>query len=98
MERLALETAQKSTRTDAKMTPASKLVVLHTPSPVGSLNDLRGIRREMIKVYRATRRGEIDTRDAARLVFMLREIARTITEGELEERLIALEDELSMKR
>ncbi len=80
------------------MTPAPKLALIPTPSSVGSLNDLRGIRREMIKVYRATRRGDLDTRDAARLVFVLREIARTITEGELEERLIALEEEMGMKK
>ena len=60
------------------MAKDSELTVQAPPRAVGSLNDLRGIRREMIKVYRETRRGMLDTKDAARLVYVLREISRTI--------------------
>jgi hypothetical protein len=80
------------------MKAATNLIVIPTPHAVGSLNDLRGIRREMVKVYRETRRGQLDTQSAARLVFILREIARTITESELEERLTMLEDEMGVKK
>lgn len=56
------------------------------------LNDIRAVRREMCRVYRDARSGRIDTRDAARLCFVLAAIRATIEACTLEARVCALEE------
>lgn len=55
------------------------------------LRDIDAIRREMSRVYRDARRGQIETTIAARLVYMLSEIRKTYEVSVLERRLTALE-------
>jgi len=46
----------------------------------------------MARVYRDTKAGNRETADASRLVYMLTSIAKMIEIGQLEQRLIALEE------
>ena len=52
------------------------------------------VRREMARVYWSTKRGEVTPSNAARLVFILAEIAKLLRDVEIEARLVALERRL----
>ena len=56
------------------------------------LGTLRGIRRELAALYAATKAGAIAPSDATRLAYILRSTATTLIEGEVEQRVRALED------
>lgn len=58
-----------------------------------SLRDIDAIRREMGRVYRDARRGQIETSEAARLVYILGELRKTYEASVLERRLVVLESE-----
>ena len=62
-----------------------------TPRTRISLRDVDAIRREMARVYRDARRGQLETSQAARLTYMLSEIRKTWEVSVLERRLTALE-------
>ena len=65
-----------------------------TPTPRRlCLRDIDAIRREMGRVYRDARRGQIDTSEAARLVYILGELRKAYEASTLERRLAALERE-----
>lgn len=55
------------------------------------LGTLRGIRRELAALYLATKAGALDPGDAAKMTFILRETARTLIDGEIDDRVKALE-------
>ena len=55
------------------------------------LRDMDAIRREMGRVYRDARCGQIESSGAARLVYMLAELRKTYEVSVLERRLAALE-------
>lgn len=55
------------------------------------LGTLRGIRRELASLYLATKAGAIDPGDAAKMTYILRETARTLIDGEIDDRVKALE-------
>lgn len=57
------------------------------------LHDLRAVRKEMSKVYRAVRRGELSSAEGCRLTFMLSSIGRLIEASDIEQRLKALEEQ-----
>lgn len=71
--------------------------IIH-PSPRLRLNSVRDCRRELVKVYLQTRRGEIDTQTATRLAFLLQTLVAMIRDGEMEARIEALEREIEVKR
>ena len=60
---------------------------------IGRLDTLGGVLKEMGRVYRQTRRGDIDDQHGARLVGMLRAMRETIEVADIERRLEALEGE-----
>jgi hypothetical protein len=67
-----------------------------TPSPsrkpnVGRLTTMNAVRQEMARVYREARRGEKNTQEAGRLVYILSLIARIIEGSDLEQRVGKLE-------
>jgi hypothetical protein len=62
------------------------------PTPQIKLASIEDCRREMARVYRDARSAKTDTADASRLVYILTSIAKMIEIGQLEQRLIALED------
>jgi hypothetical protein len=62
------------------------------PPPQLKLATIEDCRREMARVYRDTKAGNRETADASRLVYMLTSIAKMIEIGQLEQRLIALEE------
>lgn len=65
-----------------------------TPTPKRiCLRDIDAIRREMGRVYRDARRGQIESSEAARLVYILGELRKTYEASTLERRLAALESE-----
>jgi hypothetical protein len=69
-----------------------------TPTPlVGKLDSLRGVRRELTKVYRDMRQGKLDTQDGTRLAFVLNVIAKLIETSDLEARIEALEKQQQMR-
>lgn len=53
---------------------------------------LSHVRDEMSRVYREMRRGDVETQDGTRLVYVLTQIAKVIEVSELEQRIEALED------
>ena len=62
------------------------------PTPQIKLATIDDCRREMARVYRDARTATTDTADASRLIYMLTSIAKMIEIGQLEQRLIALEE------
>ena len=62
---------------------------------IGPLNDAAGIQRELHKVYRQARRGEIDTIEMARFVTAVREMRRALVAVDHEKRLVAVEEFLA---
>jgi hypothetical protein len=56
------------------------------------LATIEDCRREMARVYRSARTAKTDTAEASRLVYMLTSIAKLIEIGQLEQRLITLEE------
>ena len=67
-------------------TPRSRLAKI-------DLHSLDDVRREMAKLYREARNGQIDTRDATRLVYILGEMVKVFAVRELEARVKTLEAE-----
>lgn len=65
------------------------------PHPLGAaeipLRTALDVRREQSKVYREARGGRLDKQDAAKLVWMLGEIRKSIETQEIEQRLAQLE-------
>lgn len=58
---------------------------------IGPLNTVGGVITEMGKVYRETRRGELESVEGSRLVSMLTQLRTAIEDGEFERRLLDLE-------
>lgn len=69
----------------------SNLTLIPTP-PRLPLRTIEHCRLEMARLYRAMRAGTMDSQDGSRLAFVLSQIAKLIEQGDLERRLIALED------
>lgn len=72
-----------------------------TPNPapppalrVGPLDTVGGVVRELGRLYRAARRGEVPAKDAGTLAYVLGEIRRALEGSEFERRLAALEGEI----
>ncbi|MGD9509158.1 MAG: hypothetical protein AB7I59_05440 [Geminicoccaceae bacterium] len=59
---------------------------------VGRLDCLARVRREASRLYRDARQGRLSSADASRLASVLALIAALLRDGELEERLAALEE------
>lgn len=55
------------------------------------LGTIREIRAELARVYRATKRGEIDLKTGTSLTYMLTQLANLTMDSAIEERLGALE-------
>ncbi|AEJ02499.1 hypothetical protein Nit79A3_2745 [Nitrosomonas sp. Is79A3] len=64
------------------------------PTPQIKLATIEDCRREMARVYRDARTARIDTQDASRFVYILSQIGKLIETGQLEQRLIELEQRL----
>ncbi len=62
----------------------------YTPH-VSILNDIRGIKRELAKLYRDARTGRIKTIEATKLAYILNILANIMVNSDLEERLLELE-------
>jgi hypothetical protein len=58
---------------------------------VGPLRNLGDVARELGRLYRKARRGEIDVADASRLATMLGTLRQCLEAGDLERRVIELE-------
>lgn len=58
---------------------------------IGRIDSVGGVVKELGRVYRQARRGEIDVGDGTRLAMILREIRCALEIGELERRLQILE-------
>jgi hypothetical protein len=58
---------------------------------VGRLRTLHDIQKELTRVYKAMRRGEIPTQDGTRLSYTLQVLAKIIEGGDLEQRVAHLE-------
>ena len=69
------------------------LPALPTPAKV-RLNTVRECRRELAKVYADAKAGVIATQTATRLCYLLTSLATMIRDGELEDRVRALENQI----
>jgi len=67
-----------------------KLDITH----VGSLASLYAIRKEMSRVYRLSRKGEIDVKSLTKYIYSLREIAAICEKVEMGDKLTELERKL----
>lgn len=63
------------------------------PIPRLELATIDSVRREMARLYREAKAGNIQTADASRLAFILAQVGKLIEIGTLEARLNALENE-----
>ncbi|MBY0578447.1 MAG: hypothetical protein K2P57_05310 [Burkholderiales bacterium] len=61
------------------------------PTPRLDLSSVDDCRKELARVYRDARHGNIDPADASRLAFILAQIAKLIEIGDLEMRIKTLE-------
>lgn len=64
---------------------------LPTP-PRLNLGTVDAVRREMARVYRHAKFGQMATQDATRLIYMLSQILKAFELTEIEKRIAALED------
>src|SRR5574340_1156591 len=67
-------------------------VISGSPTPRLDLSSIDAVRREMARLYREAKAGNIATADASRLAFILSQVAKLIEVGTLESRLSALEN------
>ena len=58
---------------------------------IGPLKDVSGIRRELGRVYRDARSGDLEPADASRLAFILKQIRDCVEVSDIEVRIVALE-------
>lgn len=77
-----------------KLLPCNnQIVVLSPPKKRGTvLTQIRHVRAELAQVYREGRSGMIDLADATKLTFILQNLARIISESDLEARIAKLEE------
>jgi len=62
------------------------------PKRIGSLNDVKGVQRELRNLYREARRGDVDTIDLSRFVSALREMRGGLVAETFEKRIVVLEE------
>ena len=62
-----------------------------SPTRVGRLDTARDVRRELARLYRACRRGDVMPSDGSKMASILGLIIRSIETNEIEERLQRLE-------
>lgn len=86
-----MKKALKLAVSDAATVPNGAVAVIRPPRMPASLNSIEAARRELARLYRAARSGEIETSEASRLTYMLSELVKMLTAGKLEARLTALE-------
>lgn len=90
-------TRRKSTGDAALTLDAATGQPVPTPPAISSrainLHNLEAIKREMGKVYRNMRQGQIESQDGTRLVYVLSQMAKVHEIAVLEKRLAALERE-----
>ena len=58
---------------------------------IGPLDTVGGVVRELGRIYREARRGELEVGDATRLAMVLREIRCALEASDIEKRIEALE-------
>ena len=63
----------------------------HKKPPIGPLDTVGGVVREMARVYRQARRDEIEVETASKLVYMLSQMRSALEVVMLEARVAALE-------
>ncbi len=56
-----------------------------TPIYIGKLSTIIGIRKEMARVYRDSRRGDIKTNEGSKLVYMLKMVGESIKDQQVDE-------------
>ncbi len=69
----------------------------HRPIIARDLLTLPAIARELGRVYRAMRRGELPTQDGTRLAYVLRQLSDVLALLQLEGRIKALEDQTTIE-
>lgn len=60
-------------------------------SPRMKLETVQNVRRELARIYREARRGELKVETASRLAYLLDLMSRMIERSDLEARIVALE-------
>ncbi len=65
---------------------------------IGPLDSIPSVRRELARIYRAARLGELDTTDASKLGNLLAILGRLIESSELAQRVEALEAAAAQER
>lgn len=68
------------------------------PKRIGPLTDVAGVIRELRKLYREARRGEIDTIDLSRFVAAMREMRGSLAVETFETRITALEEAAAKRK
>lgn len=83
-----------TSRFSSEKTPVSvtrrEAAVLPTPPNIG-LKSIDDVRLEMAKVYREMRRGDIESSNGTKLVYVLSQIGRIIETNQVAERIAAIE-------
>lgn len=70
---------------------AATATLVPLPTPRLRLSSLKAVRLELARLYASAKAGDINPTDAAKLGFLLDRIRQTLLDGELEARLLALE-------
>jgi hypothetical protein len=64
-----------------------------SPTRVGKLDTARDVRKELARLYRSGRRGDLPASDCSRLASVLGLVLKSLEVHELEERVTRLENE-----
>ena len=65
---------------------------------IGRLDDVKGVRRELGKLYREARKGKIDTLELTRFVTALRELKGCLISETFEDRIATLEEAAAKRK
>ncbi len=65
---------------------------------INPLRDLRGCRTELARLYKAMRRGQLDTQEGYRMARVVQMVAEILKDTDLEARLRQLEEKASGQR
>jgi hypothetical protein len=89
------DVAEMSVSTVPKNLAPPNVVLLRTRGP--ELSNLTEVRKEMSKVYRLTRKGQINSQEGARYIYMLSQIGKTVEMIDNDQRIEALERALGRR-
>jgi hypothetical protein len=80
------------------VTADTTLTRVAPPPRIGRLDTLKSVRLEVVRLYRECRRGDLPASEATKLCYLLKTTAELLIQGDVEDRLAALERSLEAQQ